>query len=38
MFITGFDIDIELAKATPKKKKQNVEDSLLSAIEEAGEE
>lgn len=36
--LTGFDIDIELAKAPTKKKKQNVEDSLLSAIEEAAEE
>lgn len=36
--LTGYDIDIELVKSTPKKKKQNVEDSLLSAIEEAEEE
>ena len=36
--LTGFDIDIELSKAPTKKKKQNVEDSLLSAIEEAEEE
>ena len=36
--LTGYDIDIELAKATPKKKKQNVEDSLLSALEEESEE
>lgn len=36
--LTGFDIDIELSKAPAKKKKQNVEDSLLSAIEEAEEE
>ena len=36
--LTGYDIDIELSKAAPKKKKQNVEDSLLSAIEEAEEE
>ena len=36
--LTGFDIDIELVKATPKKKKKNVEDSLLSAIEETEEE
>ncbi len=36
--LTGFDIDIELSKAPVKKKKQNVEDSLLSAIEEAEEE
>ena len=36
--LTGYDIDIELAKAAPKKKKQNVEDSLLSALEESSEE
>ena len=36
--LTGYDIDIVLQKATPKKKKQNVEDSLLSAIEEVSEE
>lgn len=36
--LTGFDIDIEVAKAPTKKKKQNVEDSLLNAIEEATEE
>ena len=36
--LTGFDIDIELQKATAKKKKKNVEDSLLSAIEESSEE
>lgn len=36
--LTGYDIDIVLTKSTPKKKKQNVEDSLLSAIEEAAEE
>lgn len=33
--LTGYEIDIELVKATTKKKKQNVEDSLLSALEEA---
>ena len=33
--LTGYDIDIELVKAKPKKKKpKNIEDSLLSAIEE----
>ncbi|MFV0484856.1 MAG: transcription termination factor NusA [Candidatus Saccharimonadales bacterium] len=32
--LTGYDLDIELAKAPEKKKKKNVEDSLLSAIEE----
>ena len=36
--LTGYDIDIILSKSTPKKKKQNVEDSLLSALEEAEEE
>ena len=36
--LTGYDIDIELVKATHKKKKQNVEDSLLSALEEVSEE
>ncbi len=36
--LTGYDIDIELSKAAPKKKKTNVEDSLLSAIEETSEE
>lgn len=33
--LTGFELDIELAKAPEKKKKTNVEDSLLSAIEES---
>ena len=32
--LTGYEIDIELSKAPAKKKKQNVEDSLLSALEE----
>ncbi|MBR3594639.1 transcription termination/antitermination protein NusA [Candidatus Saccharibacteria bacterium] len=32
--LTGFDLDIQLAKAPEKKKKKNVEDSLLSALEE----
>ncbi len=36
--LTGYDIDIELSKAAPKKKKTNVEDSLLSALEEETEE
>ncbi|MBR3230776.1 transcription termination factor NusA [Candidatus Saccharibacteria bacterium] len=35
--LTGYDIDIVLQKTAPKKKKQNVEDSLLSAIEETAE-
>ena len=36
--LTGFDIDIEVAKAPEKKKKKNVEDALLSAIEEQEDE
>ncbi len=36
--LTGFDIDIEVVKSVAKKKKQNVEDSLLSAIEESSTE
>ena len=36
--LTGYDIDVEVAKAPEKKKKKNVEDSLLSAIEEEGDE
>ena len=36
--LTGFEIDVEVAKAPEKKKKKNVEDSLLSAIDEADEE
>lgn len=36
--LTGYEIDIELAKAPEKKKKQNVEDALLSAIEDQDEE
>lgn len=32
--LTGFDIDIELMKGAKKKKSKNVEDSLLSALEE----
>lgn len=35
--LTGYELDIELAKAPEKKKKKNVEDSLLSAIEESDE-
>lgn len=35
--LTGYDIDIELSKATKKKKSKNVEDSLLSALEETEE-
>ncbi|MBR3233045.1 transcription termination factor NusA [Candidatus Saccharibacteria bacterium] len=36
--LTGYDLDIELAEAPKKKKKQNVEDSLLSALEENADE
>ena len=36
--LTGYEIDIELIKATKKKKTKNVEDSLLSALEESEEE
>ena len=36
--LTGYDIDIELKKAPKKKKSSNIEDSLLSAIEEDGAE
>ncbi|MBR2864404.1 transcription termination/antitermination protein NusA [Candidatus Saccharibacteria bacterium] len=36
--LTGYDLDIELAKAPEKKKKKNVEDSLLSAVEESNDE
>ena len=36
--LTGYDIDVEIAKAPEKKKKKNVEDSLLSAVEEIAEE
>ena len=33
--LTGYELDIVLAEAPKKKKKTNVEDSLLSAIEES---
>ncbi len=36
--LTGYDIDIELAKAPEKKKRKNAEDSLFSAINAADEE
>lgn len=36
--LTGYDIDIELVKSSPRKKKKNIEDSLLSAIEESDTE
>jgi len=36
--LTGYDIDIELVKSKPKKKKsKNIEDSLLNAIEETSD-
>ncbi|MBR2587382.1 transcription termination factor NusA [Candidatus Saccharibacteria bacterium] len=35
--LTGYDLDIELSEAPKKKKKQNVEDALLNAIAEEGE-
>lgn len=35
--LTGYDLDIELAEAPKKKKRKNVEDSLLSALEESDE-
>lgn len=35
--LTGYDIDIELLQTKSKKKKQNVEDALLSAIEDTDE-
>ena len=36
--LTGYEINIEVIKAPTKKKKKNVEDSLLSALEETEEE
>ncbi len=36
--LTGYDIDIELQSATKKRKKKNVEDSLLSALEDADDD
>jgi N utilization substance protein A len=35
--LTGYELDIELAKTPEKKKKKNIEDSLLSTIEEVTE-
>ena len=32
--LTGIELDIELAEAPKKKKRANVEDSLLSALQE----
>ncbi len=34
--LTGIELDIEIAKKVAKKKKKNVEDSLLSALQEDG--
>ncbi len=34
--LTGYELDIELAKAPEKKKRKNAEDALLNALSEAG--
>jgi N utilization substance protein A len=36
--LTGYELDIELAKSSERKRKKNVEDSLLSALEEVVED
>lgn len=36
--LTGYDLDIELAKAPEKKKRKNAEDALLSALEDSDSE
>lgn len=36
--LTGYDIDIELAKAPEKKKRKNAEDALLNALSAADED
>ena len=36
--LTGYDLDIELAKAPEKKKRKNAEDSLLNALSETDED
>lgn len=36
--LTGYDLDIELAKAPEKKKRKNAEDSLLNALSESDED
>ena len=36
--LTGYELDVEVAKTPEKKKKKNVEDELLSALEEDDEE
>ena len=36
--LTGYDLDIQLAKAPEKKKRKNAEDSLLNALSQSDEE
>ncbi len=36
--LTGYEIDIEVAKAPEKKKRKNAEDSLLNALSESGDD
>ncbi len=36
--LTGYDLDIELAKAPEKKKRKNAEDALLNALSESDED
>ncbi len=36
--LTGYELDIELAKAPEKKKRKNAEDALLSALENSDDE
>ncbi len=36
--LTGYDLDIELAKAPEKKKRKNAEDSLLNALSETDDD
>ena len=36
--LTGYDIDVEVAKAPEKKKRKDVEDSLLSALDEVSDD
>lgn len=36
--LTGYEIDIELAKAPEKKKRKNAEDSLLNALNESADD
>ncbi|MCL2444843.1 transcription termination factor NusA [Candidatus Saccharibacteria bacterium] len=35
--LTGYELDIELAKKVEKKPKKNIEDGLMSALEDVGE-